>query len=105
MPWGDWLRILIRPTAATRSLVRTDSHLRDLNHWYRRWAAERNINHLILYEKKETSVFGMIVTPDNADPGLSSDPIPIDAIISQSRSRKIVEAKSTCSFEILLSAR
>jgi pimeloyl-ACP methyl ester carboxylesterase len=28
--WGDRLRVLVRPSAATRSLIRNDQHLRDL---------------------------------------------------------------------------
>jgi tetratricopeptide (TPR) repeat protein/pimeloyl-ACP methyl ester carboxylesterase len=76
--WGDRLRVLVRPSAATRSLLRNDSHLRDLNLWYRRWARQHAIDHLILTETKTTSVFGMIVKPDSSDPGLSSDPVPID---------------------------
>ena len=75
---GDWLRVLVRPSAATRSLLRNDQHLRDLTLWYRRWARQRRIDHLILTETKTTSVFGMVVKPDSGDPGLSSDPIPID---------------------------
>ncbi len=77
--WGDRLRALIRPSAATCSLIRNDSHLRDLNLWYRRWAREHEIDHLILTETKTTSMFGMIVKPDSSDPGLASDPIPIDS--------------------------
>ena len=76
--WGDRLRVLIQPSAATRSLIRNDQHLRDLNLWYRRWARQRGIDHLILTETKTTSLFGMIVKPDSSDPGLSSDPVPID---------------------------
>jgi tetratricopeptide (TPR) repeat protein/pimeloyl-ACP methyl ester carboxylesterase len=76
--WGDRLRVLVQPSAATRSLLRNDQHLRDLNLWYRRWARQRGIDHLILTETKTTSLFGMIVKPDSSDPGLSSDPIPID---------------------------
>ncbi|MGB8900034.1 MAG: hypothetical protein WCC90_12730, partial [Methylocella sp.] len=76
--WGDRLRVLIQPSAATRSLLRNDQHLRDLNLWYRRWARQRGINHLILTETKTTPLFGMIVKPDSSDPGLSSDPVPID---------------------------
>jgi pimeloyl-ACP methyl ester carboxylesterase len=76
--WGDRLRVLIEPSAATRSLLRNDQHLRDLNLWYRRWARQRGIDHLILTETKTTSLFGMIVKPDSSDPGLSSDPVPID---------------------------
>ena len=77
--WGDRLRVFVRPSAATRSLIRNDSHLRDLNQWYRGWARKRIIDHLILTETKTTSVFGMIVKPDSGDPGLSSDPVPIDS--------------------------
>jgi hypothetical protein len=77
--WGDRLRVLIRPSAATRSLLRNDSHLRDLNLWYRRWARERKIDHLILVETKATQMFGILVKPDSSDPGLATDPIPIDS--------------------------
>jgi hypothetical protein len=76
--WGDRLRVLIRPSAATQSLLRNDSHLIDLNLWYRKWARQREVDHLILFETKATPVFGMIVKPDSNDPGLSSDPVPID---------------------------
>ncbi|MFZ3328069.1 MAG: alpha/beta fold hydrolase [Methylocella sp.] len=77
--WGDRLRILIRPSSATQSLLRNDQHLRDLNLWYRRWAKQRGIDHLILTETKKTLVFGMLVKPDTGDPGLATDPVPIDA--------------------------
>jgi hypothetical protein len=76
--WGDRLRVLVRPSAATISLVRNDPNLRDLNQWYRDWAKRREIDHLILTETKTLPVFGMIVKPDSGDPGLSSHPIPID---------------------------
>ena len=76
--FGDRLRVLIQPSGATRSLLRNDQHLRDLNLWYRRWARQRGIDHLILTETKTTPLFGVIVKPDSSDPGLSSDPIPID---------------------------
>src|SRR5262249_31257135 len=45
---GDRLRILVRPSAATASLVRNDPNLRDLNNWYREWANDSGIAHLIL---------------------------------------------------------
>jgi pimeloyl-ACP methyl ester carboxylesterase len=77
---ADRLRILIRPSAATASLLRNDPNLRDLNNWYRSWANAANINHLVLVEMKRTRVFGMIVTPDSSDPGfVGSRPVPIDA--------------------------
>ena len=78
--WGDRLRILARPSAATGSLVRNDPNLRDLNHWYRDWANDRAIAHLILTENKPTKILGMIVPPDSADPGLANvRPVPINA--------------------------
>ena len=77
---GDRLRMLIRPSAATASLVRNDPNLRDLNRWYRNWAHYSGTDHLILVETKSTKIFGMIVRPDSSDPGIiGSSPIPIDA--------------------------
>ena len=76
--WGDRLRVLFRPSSATRSLIRNDQHLRDLNLWYRRWARTRKIDHLILTETKTTLMFGMVVKPDSSDPGLATDPVPIE---------------------------
>jgi hypothetical protein len=76
--WSDRFRVLVRPSAATISLVRNDPNLRDLNQWYRDWAKRQEIDHLILTETKTLPVFGMIVKPDSGDPGLSSHPIPID---------------------------
>lgn len=77
--WGDRFRVLFRLSAAARVLLRNDQHLRDLNVWYRGWASEKEIAHLILYEMKPTSVFGMVVKPDSSDPGLASEAIAIDA--------------------------
>jgi pimeloyl-ACP methyl ester carboxylesterase len=76
---GDRFRVLVRPSSATRSLIRNDQHLRDLNQWYRRWARTRKIDHLILTETKTTLVFGMVVKLDSSDPGLATDPVPIDS--------------------------
>src|SRR5262249_9812087 len=78
--WGDRLRIMVRPSAATICLVRNDPNLRDLNLWYRDWANSRNILNLILTETKPLHILGMIVKPDSSDPGLAeARPIPIDA--------------------------
>jgi hypothetical protein len=78
--WSDRLRILIRPSAATASLLRNDPNLRDLNLWYRDWANALNINHLILVETKPTRILGMIVRLDSSDPGfVGSHPVPIDS--------------------------
>ena len=77
--WGDRLRILVRPSAATACLVRNDANLRDLNNWYRDWANARKIAHLVLAETKSISILGMIVPPDSADPGLAYvRSVPID---------------------------
>ena len=75
---GDKLRILIRPTAATISLVNNDPNLRDLNTWYRNWNSDRDIKHLILVETKPHKILGMIVKPDSADPGLKENATPVD---------------------------
>ncbi len=78
--WGDRLRIIVRPSAATTSLVRNDPNLRDLNNWYREWANARGIAHLILTEAQPTVILGTIVPPDSADPGLANvRPVAIDA--------------------------
>lgn len=69
--WADRLRILVRPSAATASLVRNDPNLRDLNNWYRDWANLRGTPHLILAEARPTIILGAIVPPDSADPGLA----------------------------------
>jgi pimeloyl-ACP methyl ester carboxylesterase len=73
------LRIFARPSAASQGLVRNSPSLRDLNLWYREWAATKNISHLVLTETKATRIVGMIVKPDSSDPGLPTRPIPIDA--------------------------
>jgi pimeloyl-ACP methyl ester carboxylesterase/DNA-binding Lrp family transcriptional regulator len=77
--WGDRFRVFVRPSAPTRALLRNDPHLHDLNIWYRGWANEKKVQHLILYETKNTSFFGKLVKPDSSDPGLLSDPVPVDA--------------------------
>jgi len=78
--WGDRLRILVYPSAATASLVRNDPNLRDLNLWYRDWASSSGIAHLILVETRPSNIFGMVVRPDSSDPGITgARPVPIDA--------------------------
>jgi hypothetical protein len=60
--------------------VRNDPNLRDLNNWYREWANARGLAHLVLAEAKPTTILGMIVPPDSADPGLANvRPVTIDA--------------------------
>lgn len=78
--FSDWLRVVIRPSEATASLVRNDPYLRDLNLWYRDWANRLGIPHLILTETIPTRILGMIVQPDSADPGIvGARAVPIDA--------------------------
>jgi hypothetical protein len=57
--WANRLRVLVRPSAATISLVRNDPNLRDLNQWYRDWAKRLEIDHLILTETKTLPVLGI----------------------------------------------
>jgi hypothetical protein len=76
--WAGRLRLLARPSPATQGLARNDPQLRELNQWYRRFALQNGIATLTLSETRSTR-FGLVVKPDSADPGLPSDPIPIDA--------------------------
>jgi tetratricopeptide (TPR) repeat protein/pimeloyl-ACP methyl ester carboxylesterase len=89
---ADVLRVLVRPSAATMSLVRNDAYLRELNEGYRDLARDREINHLILIERKPLIIrrkalgvtyfrknLGVIVKPDSGDPGLLTNPVPIPA--------------------------
>jgi pimeloyl-ACP methyl ester carboxylesterase len=76
---GDRLRVFLRPSAATASLVRNDPNLRELNHWYREWSAKQDVAHLTLTESRPLRIIGLLVKPDTSDPGVSSRPISIDA--------------------------
>ncbi|ELB2854448.1 alpha/beta hydrolase [Vibrio alginolyticus] len=71
--------LLSEPSAATASLERNDPNLRALNTWYRDWCSGQRIRHLILTESKPYSIFGQIVKPDSADPGLAERAIPVDS--------------------------
>lgn len=75
---GGRLRLLLRPSSATLGLGRNDPNLRDLNQWFRRYAMEKRIRTQTLVETRSTC-FVRVVAPDSADPGLPSDPIPIEA--------------------------
>lgn len=76
----DFFRIFTRPSAAAEELVRNSPGLRDLNLWYRDWAAKHEIAHLILVETKPVGMlWGLIAKPDTSDPGLPTRPVPIDA--------------------------
>ena len=78
--WANRLRMFIRPSAATASMVRNDPNLRELNDWYRNWTGTEGIDTLTLVEMKSTRVFGTIVRPDSSDPGVAGSlTVPIDA--------------------------
>ncbi len=71
---------LVKPSVAAASLSRNDPNLRALNTWYREWASQNPIRHLVLTETE--SLYGVlkVVKPDSADPGLvDTRPIPIAA--------------------------
>jgi hypothetical protein len=72
--------------------------LRDLTLWYRRWAKQRGIDHLILTETKTTSLFGMIVKPDSSDPACQRILFRSTPITLPSRDLQIAKAKFISSF-------
>jgi len=41
--WAGVLRLIIRPSSAAKGLARNDPNLRDLNQWFRRYAANQGI--------------------------------------------------------------
>lgn len=87
---GDVLRVLARPSPATKALARDDSYLTELAEGYRKAAQKYNVAHLTLTERNPLIIrdrkffgfplppidLGVIVKPSSADPGLASDPIP-----------------------------
>jgi hypothetical protein len=75
---GSVLRLIARPSVSAIDLVRNAPYLRSLNLWYRSYSANHGIASLNLVEAQRTWL-GQIVKPDSADPGLSSDPILVDA--------------------------
>jgi hypothetical protein len=77
--WAGRIRLLARPSNATRGLERNDPDLRDLNQFYRGFASRTGIDTQSLVETRPVRWFGMVVQPDSADVGLPSTPIPIDA--------------------------
>ncbi len=79
---AEWLRVIARPSEATKALADNDPNLRRLNEGYREIARARAIDHLILTERMPLVVtgrkwgivpyripLGVIVKPDSADPG------------------------------------
>jgi hypothetical protein len=76
--WGGILRLIVRPSSAAQGLNRNDPNLRSLNQWFRRYALENGIAVQTLTETRKRRGF-LVVAPDSADPGLPSNPIPLDA--------------------------
>jgi len=71
---------LLKPSVAAASLSRNDPNLRALNTWYREWASQNAIRHLVLIETESLYKVLKVVKPDSADPGLlDARPIPIAA--------------------------
>lgn len=83
---GSWMStaakrcaLLFRPTAATTSLGRNDSHLRSLNAWFRDYATNNRLDILGFGETLRT-FWGQVVHADSSDLGLASPAkfIPLD---------------------------
>lgn len=82
---GEALRLVARPSNASRDLTPENPGLRGLNHWYRAFSRDHSIENLVLIEGKAerpfglplTELFAKIVQPSSADPGLSELPITI----------------------------
>jgi tetratricopeptide (TPR) repeat protein len=90
---ANWLRVIARPSEATKALADNDPNLRRLNEGYREIARAQAIDHLILTERLPLVVsgwkwgvvpyripLGVIVKPDSADPGVGVKPIPITTV-------------------------
>ncbi len=77
--WGDWFRVLVWPSEATRCLLRRDPNLLKLNVDYRRWATTRGLHHLVLRESQPVRILGYVVDPESGDPGFVAYPAePLD---------------------------
>jgi pimeloyl-ACP methyl ester carboxylesterase len=75
----EWIGWLTWPSASSRNLVANNPELRDLNFGYRTLTESRDgqCAHLVYYEMVDT-LFGRIVSPASADPGLPNcKPTPI----------------------------
>ena len=76
------LRLLVRPSQATRALVLDNAQLRELSYWYRKYSQDNGIENLVLAEGRSRKVCGIalpkVVPPEKADVGLPVIPIPVD---------------------------
>ncbi|MHA6780053.1 esterase/lipase family protein [Pseudonocardia saturnea] len=70
---------IYRPTDLLADLLNDHPALRHLNNWYRRWASDNNVRHLVFFE---TGRLGrqLIVPESSADPGVAGvTPVGVDA--------------------------
>src|SRR5664280_528446 len=75
---ADFTRTVTRPSAATLELSENAPHLRVLNTWYRNFAQDQRLHHLVLCETRRISGI-LIVDQGSADPGVHGVvPIPVD---------------------------
>lgn len=88
---GGKFRALVNTSSLTQSLETDNPGLRELNDWYRNYAAGI-IDHLVLSEAKPTKWLGMVVGSSSSDPGVDNafaTPIDVDhANICKPASRK-----------------
>jgi hypothetical protein len=76
--WANRLRVLIRPSEATKTLTFDDAHLRDLNIWYRDHSPSYGIATSAFFETRPTHGV-TVVDAISADPGVPGvEPIPLD---------------------------
>jgi hypothetical protein len=76
--WLELLSHLLRPSPAISGARRNDPNLRDLNRWCRRFVSDYGVATQTVQETQKT-FFSIVVAPDSGDPGLLSDPIPVDS--------------------------
>jgi hypothetical protein len=75
--WVNRLGALLRPRETTAGLSRNDAHLRDLNTWFRSYAATHGVEAIVLRETLRAPFLGIpglggiVVKADSADPGLA----------------------------------
>lgn len=73
-------RLLLRKTVLIEQLGKDVSMLRQLNGWYRNNVGPLEVETLVLFETKDMSGIGRIVSESSSDPGITGVfPIPVDA--------------------------
>jgi hypothetical protein len=59
--WAKRLGAIGRPSPSASDLVRNSPNLRELNIWYRHYAANNNVESLVLIETRRTGLWGHVV--------------------------------------------